>query len=65
MSDTADDEFRAKHLLNKSKTHSLRERMRRFVSEHGESTDFKQLREEVSGGQDLSRTVIEGREERL
>jgi hypothetical protein len=66
MSDTADDrEFRAEQLLNKSKTHPLRERMRAFLDSHGESEDLESLRGRVSGGKDLSDIVVEDRDERI
>jgi ribosomal protein S3AE len=66
MSDTVDDTgFRAEQLLNKSKTGAIRERMREFVSEHGESPELTELREAVASGEDLSDIVDEGRDERL
>lgn len=65
MSDTDDVEFTARQLLNKGKTHSLREQMQDFVSEHGSSTDLKALREDVAIGTDLSDIVTEDRDERL
>jgi len=66
MSDTAEDpDFQVEHLLNKSKTRSLRERMREFVAEHDGPADLKQLREDVADGDDLSDIVVEDRDERL
>lgn len=66
MSDTADErEFRAEQLLNKSKTHALRERMRAFLDSHDGADDLKSLRRQVSGGEDLSDIVVEDRDERL
>jgi ribosomal protein S3AE len=66
MSDTVDEAgFEAGQLLNKSKTGAIRERMREFVSEHGESTAVTELREAVASGEDLSDVVVEGRDERL
>lgn len=66
MSDTADDqELRAERLLNKSKTHGLRERMRDFLDSHEETDDLESLRRRVSGGEDLSDIVVEDRDERV
>lgn len=65
MSDAADDiGFAERQLLNKSKTHPLRERMRRFVEDRGED-DLKQRRRSVSEGTDLSEIVTEDRDERI
>jgi ribosomal protein S3AE len=65
MSDTADDiGFQARQLLNKTKTDTLRQKMREFVEERDE-TDLKDLRQKVASGDDLSDVVSEGRRERL
>jgi len=66
MSDTAEDrELRAEQLLNKSKTHPLRERMRAFLADHDRSEDLESLRRRVSSGEDLSDVVVEDRDERV
>lgn len=66
MSDTVDDlGFDARQLLNKGKTHSLREQMREFVSEHDTDVDLEELREAVSDGKPVSDIVTEERDERL
>ena len=57
--------FDAQQLLRKGKTHSLREQMQKFVSEHEAGEDFKELREEASNGQNVSEIVKKGREERI
>lgn len=62
--DDGDVDFYADQLLNKSKTYRLRERMREFVSEHGEDADLKEIRK-TADGKALSEIVTEGREERL
>jgi membrane-bound lytic murein transglycosylase MltF len=66
MSDVADDqEFRAEQLLNKSKTHRLREQMRAFLADHDEPADLESLRRRVSGEKDLSDIVVDDRDERV
>jgi hypothetical protein len=62
--DEGDVDFYADQLLNKSKTHGLRERMRQFVSEHGEETDLRETRK-TADGKPLSEIVTEEREERF
>jgi hypothetical protein len=64
MNETPDEpDLVGRKLLNKAKTDSLRKRMRDFVGEQKE-LDFKQLREAVSEGDDLSTIVRENRDER-
>lgn len=57
--------FDVQQLLNEGKTHSLRQQMREFVSEHDDSADFKDVRSDASDGKPLSDVVLESREERL
>lgn len=65
MSDTADDiGFHGRQLLNKSKTESLRAKMREFAAEQNPS-DLKTLRSTVSEGDALSDIVKDDRDERL
>ncbi len=64
MSD-AIDEFYAEQLLRKSTTNSLRERLQKFVDEHQNSREFKEVRAEASNGEPLSHLVIGDRDERL
>jgi hypothetical protein len=66
MSDTADGfGFDAKQLLNEGKTHSLREQMPEFVSEHDSDVPLEELREAVSDGKQVSDIVIDDRDERV
>ncbi len=66
MSDTADGfGFDAKQLLNEGKTHSLREQIREFVSEHDSDVPLEELREAVSDGKQVSDIVIDDRDERV
>jgi len=66
MSDAADEfDFYARQLLNKSKTNPLRERMRQFVADHGADAELETVRVEAVEGDDLSKVVIEDRDERL
>ena len=65
MSDVTDEiGFRGQQLLNKSKTNPLRQRMKHFV-EQQEDRELKQLRSELSEGEQLSEIIKEDREERL
>ena len=66
MSDAVDEPRREiQELLYKSRTHSLREQMRDFASQHESKADLKHLRETATRGKSLSEVIDEEREERL
>lgn len=65
MSDVDDDVAElGREALHASRVKPLRERMLRFVAEHGRGIELKALRRETSGGTSLSDLVDEGRTER-
>ena len=56
--------FEGKNILSKSKTDSLRDRMKSFVADR-EEVELKTVREKVSTGRDVSEIVKNDREERF
>ena len=66
MSDATEDlDFWERGPGSGSGTNALREEMQRFLDDHPPRVDLEELREETSGGDDLSALVDRGREERV
>lgn len=66
MSDAIEElEFWERRSGASSGTNALREEMQAFLADHPPRVDLEELRDETSGGDDLSALVEEGREERV